>query len=169
MPISFYDASVATYAQFLDSTAAVLDKAAGHASEAGLDLQEIVLTRLREDMMPFHFQVVSVAHHSWGAMQAFETGTFRPPSFELDQDYAGLQALLDEARKGLAGLDRDAVEALGEGSLTFDLGSREFAFTNVNFLMSFSLPNFFFPTPPRPTTSCACTACRWASGTTWAP
>ncbi len=144
MSISFHDASVGSYLQILDGVAGVLDNGASHADEAGLDLQEVVMTRLCEDMMPFHFQVVSVAHHSWGAMQGLQKGRFSPPSFDLDKDYAGLQALVAEARDGLAGLDEAEVEALAEKSMVFKLGKSELPFTNRNFLLSFSLPNFYF-------------------------
>jgi hypothetical protein len=135
---------VGSYLQVLDAVVGVLDKGASHAAEAGLDLQEIVMTRLREDMMPLHFQVVSVAHHSWGAMQGLATGSFSPPSFELDKDYAGLQSLVAEARDGLAGLGEAEVEAVAEKSMVFKLGKNELPFTNQNFLLSFSLPNFYF-------------------------
>ena len=144
MSIPFYDASVASYLQILEAVSGFLEKGASHAQEHGLDLGEIVQTRLREDMMPFHFQVVSTAHHSWGAMQAMRDGRFRPPSFELDKDYAGLQALINEAREGLAGLDRNEVEALEGKSLVFELGKNEIPFTTQNFLLSFSHPNFYF-------------------------
>jgi hypothetical protein len=130
----------------LDAVAGVLEKGASHAAEAGLDLQDVVMTRLRDDMMPFHFQVVSVAHHSWGAIQGMQKGEFRPPSFDLDKDYAGLQALIGEARDGLAGIDEAQLEALADQSLVFRLGKNEIPFTNRNFLLSFSLPNFYFHT-----------------------
>jgi len=142
--IPFHEASVGSYLQVLDGVAGVLDKGSSHAAEAGLDLQEVVLTRLRDDMMPLHFQVVSVAHHSWGAMQGIQAGSFNPPSFDLDKDYAGLRALVGEAREGLAGLDPGEVEALAEKSMVFKLGKNELPFTNRNFLLSFSLPNFYF-------------------------
>jgi hypothetical protein len=135
---------VGSYLQVLEGVAGVLDTGASHAAETGLDLQEVVMTRLREDMMPFHFQVVSVAHHSWGAMQGMQKGSFSPPSFDLDRDYAGLQAVVAEAREGLAGLDKAEVDALAEKSVVFKLGKRELPFTNQNFLLSFSHPNFYF-------------------------
>ena len=144
MSVSFYDASVGSYLQILEGAAGVMALGRTHAEENGLDLQEIVMTRLREDMMPFHFQVVSTAHHSWGAIQGIQKGEFSPPSFELDRDYAGLQALIEEARNGLAALDRADVEALAEGKLIFKLGKNEIPFTAKNFLLSFSLPNFYF-------------------------
>jgi hypothetical protein len=144
MSISFHDASVGSYLQLLDGVTGVLDKGARHAAEAGIDPKDIVMTRLRDDMMPLHFQVVSVAHHSLGAMRGMKAGSFSPPSFDLDKDYAGLQALVREARDGLAALDKAEVEALAEKSMVFKLGKSELPFTNKNFLLSFSLPNFYF-------------------------
>ena len=144
MSISFHEASVGSYLQILDGVAGALHKGADHVAEAGLDLQEVVMTRLRDDMMPLHFQVVSVAHHSWGAIQGLQKGSFSPPSFDLDKDYAGLRALIAGAREGLAGLDKADVEALAEKSMVFKLGKNELPFTNRNFLLSFSLPNFYF-------------------------
>ena len=144
MSLSFHAASVGSYLQVLDALAGVLAKGASHAAEAGLDPQEIVMTRLRDDMMPFHFQVVSTAHHSWQALEGMRTGSFSPPSFEIDKDYAGLQAIVADARKNIANLKEADVEALAEGSLVFKLGKSEIPFTNPNYLLSFSLPNFHF-------------------------
>lgn len=144
MSISFYDASVGTYQQVLGSVASILDKGAAYAAENDLNPAEIVAAKLRDDMMPFHFQIVSVAHHSWGALQGMRDGKFTPPSFDLDKDYAGLQALVGEAQNGVASLSQSEVENLAGKSMVFALGKREMPFTNENFLMTFSLPNFYF-------------------------
>ena len=144
MSISFYDASVGTYQQGLGSVAAILEKGAAFAAENDVDLQEIVETKLRDDMMPFHFQIVSVCHHSWGALQGMRDGKFVPPSFELDKDYQGLQALVTEAQEGVASFSESDAADLAEKSMVFAIGKREMPFTNQNFLLSFSLPNFYF-------------------------
>ena len=144
MTISFYDASVGAYLQVLDSVANILDKGASFAAEGQTELEGIVTTRLRDDMMPFHFQIESVAHHSWGAIQGMQNGQFAPPNFAQDKDYAGLQALIASAQDGLRGLSEDEVNALADGRLVFSLGERELPFTNQNFLLTFSLPNFYF-------------------------
>jgi hypothetical protein len=144
MSISFHDASVGAYQQVLGSVAAILDKGAAFASESDTDLDEIVATRLHDDMMPFHFQIVSVCHHSWGALQGMRDGRFTPPSFELDKDYQGLQALVGEAQDGVASFSESAADDLADKSMVFAIGDREMPFTNQNFLLSFSLPNFYF-------------------------
>jgi hypothetical protein len=144
MSISFYEASVDTYQRVLGSVAGIMDKGAAYAADSGLDLQEIVTTKLRDDMMPFHFQVVSVCHHSWGALQGMREGRFAPPSFDLDKDYQGLQALVAEAQEGVASFSESDAAALEDKSMVFAIGDREMPFTNQNFLLSFSLPNFYF-------------------------
>ncbi len=144
MSISFYDASVGTYQQVLGSVAKILDKGAAFAAESETELEDIVGAKIRDDMMPFHFQIVSVCHHSWGALQGMRDGRFSPPSFELDKDYQGLQSLVGEAQEGVASISENEVADLTDKSMVFAIGDREMPFTNQNFLLSFSLPNFYF-------------------------
>lgn len=144
MTIPFYEASVGAYQQVLDSVLTIMDKGAAYAAEGHIDEQKIVDTKLTEDMMPFHFQIVSVCHHSWGALQGMRDGRFSIPSFELDKNYSQLRELVAEAQQGVASFtERDAAE-IANKSLVFVVGEREMPFTNQNFLLSFSLPNFYF-------------------------
>jgi hypothetical protein len=144
MAFSLYDASVANYLQILGAIDGVLEKGAAHFREKGTDLAEVIETRLISDMAPFTFQVISTAHHSRGAMQAVKNGVFTPPTPRPGIDYAGLQALVKEARDELAALTPEAVNALVGKDVIFKLGERSMPFTAEGFLMSFSLPNFFF-------------------------
>ncbi|MEM9624342.1 MAG: DUF1993 family protein, partial [Pseudomonadota bacterium] len=98
MSISFYTASVAAYQQVLDGLAEIMNKGAAFAEEQNMALDDVVQKRMQEDMMPFHFQIVSVCHHSWGAMQGMQAGEFSPPSFALDKSYAQLQELVKQAQ-----------------------------------------------------------------------
>src|SRR3954469_22708976 len=112
MAFSLYDASVANYVQILGAISGCLDKSLAHFREKGVDPAEIVETRLAPDMLPFRFQIVSVAHHSRGAMEAAKSGGFVPPSGKPDLDYAALQALVAEARDELTALTPESVGAL---------------------------------------------------------
>jgi len=143
MAFSLYDATVANYLQILGAVGGCLEKSLRHFQEKGIDPAEIVQSRLAHDMQPLRFQIVSVAHHSRGAMEAAKTGVFTP-SAKLDLDYATLQALVSEARDELSVLRPEAVNALVGHDLTFRVGDRALPFTAEGFLMSFSLPNFFF-------------------------
>jgi len=143
MAFSLYDATVANYLQILDAVGGFLDKSLAHFKEKGIDPADVVETRLAPDMLPFRFQIVSIAHHSRGAMEGVSKGLFVPPSMK-SEDYAALQALVAEARNELSALTPEAVDALIGRDVTFQLGKRSFPFTAEGFLMSFSLPNFFF-------------------------
>jgi uncharacterized protein len=144
MSISFYNASVNSYLQVLESICSVLDKGAEHAASTGTDPQEYVMTRLSDDMMPLHFQVVSVVHHSLGAIQGMQKGVFSTPSFDLDMDYAELTKLVVDACATLREFSEAEINSLSDENMVFRLGTNELPFTNQNFLLSFSLPNFYF-------------------------
>ena len=122
MSISFYDTSVGTYQQVLGSVAAILDKGAAFAAESEINLEDIVATKLHDDMMPFHFQIVSVCHHSWGALQGMREGKFSPPSFKMDRDYQGLQTLVGEAQEGVASFSESDAVDLADKSMVFAIG-----------------------------------------------
>jgi hypothetical protein len=144
MAISFYDVSVGSYLQILAAVSGFLAKGREHCAKSGIDLKELVETRLIADMLPFRFQIVSVAHHSLGAIQAIESGVFKPPSSPPDLDYAGLEKRIAEARSGLQAYEREKVDALEGREVLFKIGERTMPFWARDFVLSFSLPNFYF-------------------------
>ncbi len=89
-----------------------LEKSRIHFQEKGIDLAEIVEARLTHDMLPLRFQIVSVAHYSRGAIEATKSGVFAPPSEKPHLDFAGLEAIISDARKELSELTPEAVSAL---------------------------------------------------------
>jgi uncharacterized protein len=144
MAIALYDVSVTSFQQVLGGVAGFLEKGLAHCKTNNIDLNALVETRLAPDMLPFRFQVIAVAHHSLGAIQGAQAGVFKPPSGPMDQDYAGLQKLIADARAGLSKLTPDAVNALEGKDVIFQLGPNKLPFTAEGFLMSFSLPNLHF-------------------------
>jgi hypothetical protein len=144
MPLSLYDVSVATYLQILVGVSGFLAKGREHCEKEGIDLGEVVETRLTPDMLPFRFQLVSVAHHSLGAIQGIEAGVFKPPAAAPDRDYAGLEKLVADTRSALEGYTPEAIEALAGREVKFEIGDMALPFTAENFVLSFSFPNFFF-------------------------
>ena len=143
MPVSLYDASVGTYLQILSSVEGVLDKGREHCEANGIDLGEVVEMRLIDDMLPFRFQLISVVHHSLGAIQGVEAGVFSPPTMN-ELDYGGLRDMVGDARKALADYSADTVNALAGKEMEFRMGSRAMPFVAEDFLLTFSLPNFYF-------------------------
>lgn len=145
MAVDLYDLTVASYLQALGGVAGFMDRGLAHCRDNNLDPEEIVETRLWNDMAPFRFQIVSVAHHSAGAIAGVKKGLFNPPTDQRPHTFTDLQGVVADTRAALEKLSREEVNALQGGDVTFQIGDRfKVPFTAENFLMSFSLPNFYF-------------------------
>jgi hypothetical protein len=143
MAISLYDMSVTSYLQTLGAMKGVLQKGLEHCQANNINPQDIVESKLIADMLPFSFQVASVAHHSLGTIEGLKKGTFSPPG-GTPPDYAGLQKLIADAEAGLKALKPADVNGYEGKDMTFQLKEFKIPFTAENFIMSFSLPNFYF-------------------------
>lgn len=140
MDLSFYDLSVTSYLQVLDSVSGILGKGAEHLKSP----DDMVSHRVAHDMLPFSFQIRSVVHHSLGTIRGIEAGLFQPPPSVPDMDYAGLQAHVSEAAASLRSYDPAQINALADKKMEFKAGKMQLDFTAVNFVESFSKPNLFF-------------------------
>jgi hypothetical protein len=144
MAISLYEISIANYLQSLAAVSGFLDRGLVHFRENNIDPEQVVETRLYPDMLPFRFQIQSVVHHSVGAIEGIKTGIFRPPSNLPNHDYAELQALIAGTREGLEKISPETIDALEGAQVIFEIRSTKLPFTAAGFLLSFSLPNFYF-------------------------
>ena len=144
MAISLYDLSVASYLQTLGAVSGFLERGLAHCRDNNIDPEEIVETRLYGDMLPFRFQLISVAHHSAGAIAGVKAGAFGPPTDSRPLNYAQLQELVAEARATLSKATPAEIDALEGTDVTFQIRDFKMPFTAEKFLMSFSLPNFYF-------------------------
>lgn len=144
MAISLYDATVVSFLQTLGGVSGFLDRGLSHFQDNNVDPQEIVDSRLFPDMLPFWFQVSSVAHHTQGAFEAVKKGVFSPGGAAPPLSYADLQKLVADAIAYLKALDPAEVNALEGGDMAFQFGERRMPFTAEGFLLSFSVPNLHF-------------------------
>jgi hypothetical protein len=144
MATSLYDHSVANFLQTLTGVQGFLDKGLAHCREKGPDPDEIVEARLYPDMLPFRFQIFSVAHHSLGAINGVKAGVFTPPGELPALDYAGLQGVVADTKSSLQALTREEVDALEGRDVVFKFRDFNMPFVAQNFLLSFSMPNFYF-------------------------
>jgi hypothetical protein len=144
MAIALYDLSVANYLQTLAAVIGVLEKGLEHCTANKIDLGELVETRLFPDMLPFRFQLQSVAHHSLGAIEGVKKGLFQPPPQAPTYDYRGLQQLVADAQAALQKLTPGEVNALEGKDVIFQIRDFKLPFTAEGFILSFSLPNFYF-------------------------
>jgi uncharacterized protein len=144
MAVSLYDLSVANYLQTVGAVEGFLAKSLGHFNENKVDANAIADERLAPDMLPLRFQIHSVVHHSLGAIRGAQSGVFTPPPPVPALDFAGLQKQVADARAELQKLTPPEVDGLAGKDMVFQIRDNKLPFTAENFLLSFSLPNFYF-------------------------
>ena len=144
MSISLYSASVETYLQTLPAVAGLIDKAEGWCKQQGLPETALTEASLAPDMWPFAKQIMVVAAHSAGTIRALAGGTFGPDLTPAPSDFASLRAAIADAIAYLRGVDAAEVNARAGHDMDFAFGERRMPFTAETFVLSFSLPNFFF-------------------------
>lgn len=144
MAISFYDITVASYLQTVGAVAGFLQRGLDHCRDNDIDPAELVESRLCGDMLPLRFQILSVAHHSLGAIDGVKNGLFSPRADTDQPDYAALQKRISDTQAGLQKLTAAEVDALADAEVIFQMRDLKMPFTALGFVTSFSLPNFYF-------------------------
>ena len=144
MPLSLHAAFVPSAQQMLGTASHLLDKTAAWCTERDCDHSEILGARLIEDMLPFTYQVKSVAEHSQGAIEAVREGVYSPDLNPPPTTFEALREKLDSAKQFLSGLDEDEFESWLGRDMRFEFKDRRMDFTVEDFLLSFALPNLYF-------------------------
>ncbi|ADM08815.1 hypothetical protein PB2503_03702 [Parvularcula bermudensis HTCC2503] len=158
MTISLYDLSVPTFLQTSRAIGNVLDRAVQYCGEAGANPDDFVEVRLFDDMAPFHFQIEALKNHSVWGLKTVKTGAFTPPPLVGPMPFSDLQAIVRQAIADLEALTPDEVNSWSGKDLEIDVfrpldpanastskwGPQRLAFTPETYLLTYSLPNFYF-------------------------
>ena len=143
MTFSIYQASVPIYARRLEALSAILDKAATYASQRKIDPTVLLQARLYPDMLPLARQVqISCIHAIRGSARL--TGA-EPMSVEDKvNSFDDLTALITKTLKVLKGVDAEKMQGIEDREITFPIGDRTMTLKGGDYLLHFSMPNFYF-------------------------
>jgi uncharacterized protein len=144
MAFSLYDATIPSYRQTLGAVAGLLVTAETFCADKQLPPQAIIDARLAPDMLPFAYQVKSTAVHSLGSIEGVRRGVFSPDMTPPPQTFATLKARIAETLAALEAMQREEIESFIGRDMCFEFRERRLEFTAENFLLCFSLPNFYF-------------------------
>ena len=144
MAITLYDATVSAFTQTVGALGHLLKRGRAHCEENSIDLTSVLDSRIYPNMLPFRYQVQAVIGHSVGAVEGVKGGVFKPPYGTPTADWNALDAAVAEALETLKAYAPDAINALEERDVVFNVGERTLAFTGAGFLMTFSVPNVHF-------------------------
>ncbi len=158
MTITLYDLSVPTFLQTTRAISGVLNRAAKHCAETDANPDDFVQARLHPDMAPFSFQIEAAWHHAVWGVEALRTGAFTPPPLAWPVTFAELQAMIGKAVTMLEAFIPEEVNSWSGKDLVIDVhrpvdeehastsawAPQTLAFTPETYLLTYSLPNFYF-------------------------
>lgn len=143
MALSIYQGSVPVYSRQLKARAAILDKAAAHASQRKIDPTVLIQARLYPDMLPFARQVqIACSHAIRGSARLSEA---EPMSLEdKANSFEDLKALIAKTLEFVKGVDARKMDGMEDRDITFPAGDRTMTLKGADYLLHFSMPNFYF-------------------------
>ncbi len=146
MSISLYDATIPCFLQSLGAAIGMTDKAEAHCAEKGISEQALLSAHFGEDMLPLSWQLKWINTHSLGAIEGVRAGLFQPDRTAPAESLAALRDQIIATIAALKAISPEEIEDLVGRDMTFSIPAMniELTFTAENFLLSFSLPNFYF-------------------------
>jgi uncharacterized protein len=143
MTFSIYQASVPVYVRRLEALSAILDKAAAYAADRKIDPAVLIAARLYPDMLPLGRQVpIACGHAIRGAMRL---AGLEPISLETKADsFDDLKAAIARTKELLGSIGPEKMEGAEDRDITFPVGDRKMTMKGTDYLLHFSMPNFYF-------------------------
>ena len=135
--------SLAPYQRGLTVLTGLIEKATTHAETHKIEAQALLSARLYPDMLPLSRQVQIASDHA-------ERGTSRllglePPRHDdTEQSFAELQQRIASAAAFVASHGREVFAGREEQIIELKLRDEQPRLKAVDYLMWFSLPNFYF-------------------------
>lgn len=143
MAFSIYQASVPIYARRLKALSVILDKAATYASQRKIDPTVLLQARLYPDMLPLSRQVqISCIHALRGSARL--TGAEPANVEDKVNSFDDLTALITKTLEVLKGIDAEKMHGIEDREITFPIGDRTMTLKGSDYLLHFSMPNFYF-------------------------
>ena len=144
MPLSLHAAYVPSALQMLGTAKHLVDTAEKWCDDHGHNHADIVGARIVDDMLPFSYQIKSVAEHTKGSIEGLRAGVYSPDLSPPPANLGDLRTKLAQATEFMNGLTEEDMEAFIGQPMRFEFKSNRMDFTAEDFLLSFSQPNFYF-------------------------
>jgi uncharacterized protein len=140
---SMYTLSVPVFKRMLGNLSAILEKAAAHAQQRGVDPAVLLASRLFPDMFPLTRQVQLACDFAKGA--ASRLAGQQPPKYEDNE--ASFQQLRARIERTIAFVDSirpEQIDGSEQRQIELQLGGTTRRFDGLGYLAHVALPNFYF-------------------------
>ncbi|MFN3859257.1 MAG: DUF1993 family protein [Caulobacter sp.] len=140
MSLALYDVSIPLYINGLQNLLAIIDKSRAHAGEA---IEGWLEARLIADMHPLARQIQMVSDAAKGG--AARLAGQEPPSMpDTETTLDELRARLEKTLAFVESIRPDQVNGREGETVELKFPNGSMSFTAKDFLLNFSLPNFYF-------------------------
>ena len=143
MTISMYQVSAPVFLRNLSALNGVLDKAAAFAESRKLDQAVLLGLRLYPDMFPLNVQVGQVCTHAARGVAQL-AGLTQPDFGAPETTIAGLKERVSKTIDFVKSATPAQIDGTEDKEIVLKFGTREMKFRGQDFLIGFTLPNFFF-------------------------
>lgn len=144
MPVSLDTVVIGTFRQILPRIGQLIVKAEDHCTATALEPADITDARLAPDMWPFAKQIFECGHHSARAIEGVRKGVFNPEIEPAPADFASLHQQIADAIAVVESVEPGELDGISAQDMKFEFGTMSMPFTVEDFLLSFTLPNFYF-------------------------
>ena len=145
MTISMYQASVPVFARGLANLKTVLAKGAAHAAARKIDESVFLTARLYPDMLPFARQIHIATDFARGTVSRLSGS--EPPKWEDNEaTFAEFIARIDRTIEAVRSFSAAQIDGSEARPVTRPVRGEPKTFTGINYLLQYSLPNFYFHT-----------------------
>lgn len=145
MTISMYQASVPVFARGLSSLKTILAKGAAHAAAKKIDESVFLNARLYPDMLPLARQVHIATDFARGTVARLSGS--EPPKWEDNEaTFAELIARVERTIEAVNSFAAAQVDGSEARPVTRQVRGEPKTFTGINYLLQYSMPNFYFHT-----------------------
>ena len=143
MTFSIYQACVPVYTRRLEALSAIFDKATAYAARSKIDPAVLIAARLYQDMLPLGRQVpIACSHAIRGATRL---AGMEPINLESKADsFDDLKAVIAKTNELLGSIGPEKMEGAEDRDITFPVGDRKVTMKGADYLLHFSMPNFYF-------------------------
>ncbi len=143
MTISMYQVSVPLFLRNLNALSAILDKAQAFAEAKKFDQAVLLSSRLYPDMFPLNVQVGQVCTHAARGVAQL-AGLPQPDFGAPETTIAGLKERVAKTIDFVKTAKPEQIDGSEAKDIVLKFGTREVPFKGEQFLVGFTLPNFFF-------------------------
>ncbi|MDQ4421775.1 DUF1993 domain-containing protein [Sphingobium sp. DEHP117] len=146
MPIFLYDATIPCYLQILEAGLGLIDKAQAFCADNDVAEEALLAEHFGADMLPLAMQLKWMTTHSLGAIEGVRAGKFSPERSAPAETFSAFREQMSATIAALKAIAPEEIESFVGRDMVFEVPAMNVRmdFTAESFLLSFSLPNFYF-------------------------